>query len=62
MAKIMKITASFSANLQRQKPLEPLIEDTSAISHYLDFGFYDRVWFKEDAGLRETKLRIFLEV
>ena len=52
----MKITASFSANLQGHTPLEALTGETSDISQYLDFGFYDRVWFKEDAGLGETKL------
>ncbi len=26
------------------------------ISEYLDFGFYDWVWFRENAGLGETKL------
>jgi hypothetical protein len=33
------------------------------ISEYLnDFGFYDLVWFKEDAGIGEIKLRRFLNV
>ena len=32
------------------------------ISQYLDFGFYDIVWFKEDAGLGKTKFGIFLGV
>ena len=32
------------------------------ISYYLDFGFYDRFWFKEDAGIGETKLARFLGV
>ena len=26
------------------------------ISEYLDFRWYDQVWYKEDAGLGETKI------
>jgi hypothetical protein len=62
VAKIMQITASFAANLQGRTPLEALTGETPDISQYLDFGFYDRVWFKEDAGLGETKLARFLGV
>ena len=58
----MKITASFAANIQDRTPLEALTGETPDISQYLDFGFYDRVWFKEDVGLGETKLEIFLGV
>ena len=58
----MQITASFAANLQGRTPLEALTVETPDISQYLDFGFYDRVWFKEDAGLGETKLARFLGV
>ena len=62
MAKITQITASFSANLQGHTPLEALTGYLLDISKYLDIGFYDRVWFKEDAGLGETKLGRFLGV
>ena len=62
VAKIMKITASFSANMQGRTLLEDLTVDTPDISQYLDFGFYDRVWFKEDAELGDTKLGRFLDV
>ena len=62
VAKIMKITASFVADLQVRTILEALTGETPDISQYLDFGFYDRVWFKEDAGLGETKLGRFLGV
>ena len=33
---------------------------TPDISEYLDFGWYDRVWFKEDVGLGETQIVKFL--
>ena len=62
VAKIMKITASFAANIQGRTPLEALTGETPDISQHLDFGFYDWVWFKEDSGLGETKLSRFLGV
>ena len=43
----MQITASFAADLQGRTALEELNGETPDISQYLDFGFYDRVWFKE---------------
>ena len=51
LAKIAKITASFAAALQGRKPLEALTGETPDIYQYLDFDFYDWVWFKEDARL-----------
>ena len=58
----MPITASFAADLQGRAPLEALTGETPDISQCLDFGFYDRVWFKEDAGLGESKIGRFLGV
>ena len=60
VAKIMQLTASTAGKLQGRTPLEFLTGETTYISEYLDFGWYDRVWYKEDAGLRETKLGRFL--
>ena len=42
--------------------MEALNGETPDISLYLDFGFYDRVWFKKYAGLGETKIGRFLGV
>ena len=39
---------------------ELMTGETPEISDYLDFGWYDRVWFKEEAGLRETQIGLFL--
>ena len=58
----MQITASFATDLQGRTPLEALTGETPDISKYLDFGFYDRVRFKEDSGLGEIKLGRFLGV
>ena len=62
VSKIMGTMALFAADPQGMTPLEALTGETPDISQYMDFGFYDRVWFKEDAGLGETKLGIFLGV
>ena len=62
VAKIMQITALFASNIQGRTSLKALTGETPDIHQYLDFGFYDRVWFKEDSGLGETNLEIFLGV
>ena len=62
VAKIMQLTASFEADLQGRTLLEALNGETPDISQYLCFGFYYHIWFKEYAGLGETKLGIFLGV
>ena len=62
VANITKNTASSAVDLQGRTPLEALTGETPDISQYLDFGFYNRVWFKEDAGLGDTKLGRFLGV
>ena len=58
----MQTTASFAANIQGRTPFKDLTGETPDISQDLDFGLYDRVWFKEDAGLGKTKLARFLGV
>ena len=59
VANTMQLTARTAGKLQGQKPLEFLTGETPNISEYLDFVWYDRVWYKEDAGLGETKLGRF---
>ena len=58
--KIVQLTAIKAGKFQGQTPLELLTGETLEISEYLYFGWYDRVWYKEDAGLGETKLERFL--
>ena len=43
-------------------PLEKINVETEDISDYLDFGFYDRVWFHENSGLGERGLGCWLGV
>ena len=56
----MQLTASTAGKLQGRTPLEFLTGETPDISEYLYFGWYDRGWYKEDAGLGDTKLVRFL--
>ena len=61
-AKLMQVTASNAAGLNGKTPLGDLTGETPDISQYLDFGWYDWVWFKENAGLDVQKLGRFLGV
>ena len=59
VAKIMNQTAS---NLKGRKSLELVTGEIVDISEYLDFYFYDRVWFMEEAGIGLTKVGRWLGV
>jgi len=44
-------------------PLQSIVGETVDISEYLDFGFYDWVWYRENGGMdREQKLARWLGV
>ena len=43
-------------------PYEHLTGETPDISEYLDFGFWDCVWYKDDGGLSERKIGRWLGV
>ena len=45
------LTYSSAGSLNGQIPLTNVTGETPDISEYLDFGFYDAVWFKDNAGL-----------
>ena len=49
-------TSSNSGKLNGQTLLEFVTGETVNISKYMDFDFYDRFWFKQDAVVGETKL------
>jgi hypothetical protein len=59
---IQNRTSNSARGLNGRCPLEKITGDTVDISEYLDFGFYDWVWFRENAGLGETKLGRWLGV
>ena len=58
----MQITASFASDLQKRTPLEALKSETPDISQFLDFGFYERIWLREESIFGEAKLGRFLGV
>jgi hypothetical protein len=62
VCKIQNRTANSTRNLGGRCPLEKITGESVDISEYLDFGFYDWVWYKENAGLGETKLGRWLGV
>ena len=59
---IQNRTANNSRGLDGRCPLEPITGETVDISEYLDFGFYDWIWYRENAGLGETKVGRWLGV
>ena len=48
---IMSLTHTSVGNLQGCIPLAQVTGETPDISEFLDFGFYDRVWYKDNAGI-----------
>ena len=59
---IQNRTSNSARGLDGRCPLERVTGETVDISEYLDFGFYDWVWYRENAGLGETKLGRWLGV
>lgn len=51
-----------SRGLEGRCPLERITGEAVDISEYLDFGFYDWIWYRENAGLGETKIGRWLGV
>ena len=58
----MRLTASHAGKLQGRTPIERVTGETPDISENLDFGFYDLVWYRENAGLGEEKIGRWLGV
>ena len=44
------LTHTTAGGLDSHIPIAQVTGDTPDISEYLDFGFYDRIWFKDNAG------------
>ena len=51
VSETMSLTHTSAGNLNGQIPLTQVTGETADISEYLDFGFYDEVWYKDNAGL-----------
>ena len=54
-SEMISLTHSTAGPLVSGIPRERITGETEAISEYLDFGFYDRVWFKDNVGLSEER-------
>jgi hypothetical protein len=59
---VMQRTSTQAGELGGACPLEEVTGETVDISEYLDFGFYDHVSFKENAGLGMALIGRWLEV
>jgi Reverse transcriptase (RNA-dependent DNA polymerase) len=62
ICEVLQRTVSSSLYAAGRTPLEIITGETPDISEYLDFGFYDWVLFKENAGMGDTALGRFLGV
>jgi hypothetical protein len=59
---VMQRPSTQAGGLRGACPLEEVTGETLNISEYLDFGFYDHVSFKENAGLGVTSIGRWLGV
>ena len=50
MSETMSLSHTSAGTLNGHIPLTQVTGETADISEYLDFGFYDEVWFKDNAG------------
>ena len=55
VAEIMSVTHSAAGGLHGCIPLTVVTGETVDISEYLDFGFYDMVWYKDNSGLSPSQ-------
>ena len=62
VVEIMQRTASDAGTLHGRMGLEKVTGETPEISEYIDFGFYDPCWYKENAGMGKTKMGRWLGV
>ena len=54
VSSIMSMTFTTTGNLN-DIPLSQVLGASIDISEYLDFGFYDHIWYIDNAGLGERK-------
>ena len=51
MPETTSLTHSSVGKLEGAVPLTEVTGETSDISEYLDFGFYDKIWLKDNTGV-----------
>ena len=62
ICEVMSLTANSNFALEGRTPLEQLTGETPDISEYLDFSFYDWVWYKDNAGVGDNMFGRWLGV
>ena len=55
MSETSSLTHTSAAKQGGHIPITQVTGETADISEYLDFGFYDEVWFKDNAGLSPSE-------
>ena len=54
VSETMSMTHTSFGGLDGSVPITKVTGETADISEYLDFGFYDQVWYRDNAGLGPT--------
>ena len=49
-SEVISLTHSTAGGINEVIPLELVTDETPEISEYLDFGLYDKVWYKTKLG------------
>jgi hypothetical protein len=62
VCEVMSLTANSSFSLDGRTPMEKVTGETPDISEYLDFTFYDWVWYKDNAGVGDNMFGRWLGV
>jgi hypothetical protein len=55
VSETMSLTHTSAGSINGQIPLTHVTGETPDISEYLDFGFYDQIWYKDNAGLSPSE-------
>ena len=62
VSEIMSLTANSTFALDGRTPIEQITGETPDISEYLDFSFYDWVWYRDNAGVGDNMFGRWLGV
>jgi hypothetical protein len=62
ICEVMSLTANSNFASEGRTPLEQITGETPDISEYLDFGFYDWIWYKDNAGVGDNMFGRWLGV
>jgi len=62
VCEVMSLTANSVFSLEGRAPIEQITGETPDISEYLDFSFYDWLWYKDNAGVGDNKCGRWLGV